>query len=215
MITAHRRGVRVALLAAALAVGMSPLAACEPVEEDLVQGTPESPQSGQGPPEDLAGMIALTDAAADEWVEGATVVEVVVPQDAETVVRVTYVAPDTDRMLVVEATDDGLVEQQPTFETLGFSELTATALDAVPDPEGVLDPDELPGAAEETLEACGVEKVDELLYTTGAPAAWDGAQWTSEPAWEITVLGASGDGAVLDGDGEPREDPCIVVEPVS
>ncbi len=215
MPTAHRRGVRIAALATAFALGIVPLSACEPVEEDLVQGSPVSPSSEGDPPEDLAGMVALTDVAADEWVEGATVVEVVIPEDEETLVRTTYVAPDTDRMLVVEVGGGGLVEQQPTFETLGFSELTAAALDAVPELDGVLEPGELPGAAEETLRACGVEEVDELLYTTGAPAAWDGTQWTSQPAWEITVLGAGGEGAVLDGDGEPREDPCIVVEPVS
>ena len=215
MSTAHRRGVRNAALATALAVGLAPLVACEPVEEDLVGESPATPSSEAGPPEDLAGMVALTDVAADEWVEGATVVELVVPEGDDTIVRTTYVAPDTDRMLVVEATGDGLVEQQPTFETLGFSELTGAALEAVPDLEGVLEPGELPGAAEEALEACGVEEIDELLYTTGAPAAWDGAQWTAPPAWEITVLDADGDGAVLAGDGEPRQDPCIVVEQVS
>ncbi|MGM0818068.1 MAG: hypothetical protein ACQETV_01590 [Actinomycetota bacterium] len=212
----HREGARASALAAALALAGALLSACEPVEEDLAEeGAPASPSREDGAPEDLAGMVALTDAAADEWVEGAVVVEVVVPRDAEAIVRTTYVAPDTDRLLVVEATDDGLVEQQPTFETLGFSELTPAALESVPDLEGLLEPDALPDAAEETIADCEVGEVDEVLYTTGAPAAWDGAQWTSEPAWEITVLDPDGNGAVLDGDGDPREDPCIAVEAAS
>ena len=190
------------------------LVACEPVEEAVTNDEAPEAAGDAVVRDDLEGILDTTDVPAQEWDEDARVVDLSVRlvDDTPRAARVTYLAPDADRLLVIDVGEDGLEEEQPTFETLGFEPVPASAVgDVAPVPEGLVEPTEVADDAAEAIEECGLDGIREVLYATGAPAAWDGSQWTSAPEWTVTVLDEDGAGVVLDAAGEPTAEPCITV----
>lgn len=192
------------------------LVACQPVDDevDLDQPSPTPDGDPAVSVTDLDGLLQTTETAAGEWDADARLVELSVSlEEGEPVSgRATYVAPDAARLLVVDVSEGSVDEQQPTAETLGFEPVPGDALGEVPTPPGdLVEPRDVPEAASDVLDACGVDDAREVLYATGAPAAWDGSSWADSPEWRVTVLDDEGEGAVLDHDGTPRSEPCIDV----
>lgn len=198
-----------------LAAGAIALAACQPVDDDVgLESSSPTPGDADVAITDLDGLLEATEASAGEWDADARLVELSVGMDDGSLTegRATYVGPDADRLLVVEVTGSGIDEQQPTAETLGFEPVPRDALDEVPEPPGdLVEPGELPEEAADALDHCGVDDPHEVLYATGAPAAWDGTAWADAPSWRVTVLDEEGEGVVLGHDGTPRPEPCIEV----
>ena len=106
-------------------------------------------------------------------------------------VRLTYVAADAERMLVYESTPEQLSLERPLLEGLQLLPVPGAAIAAIEVlPEGALEPVELAEASATALADCDAagEEVRAVLYATGAPAAWDGTQWTRTPTWRATVV---------------------------
>ena len=178
------------------------LAACQPVDtagmrsaavEDA-DGTPLGAPD-EGLPSTLAGLLDAAGRAAAEWQDRAVPVEITVELASGRwdTAQVTYLAPESDRLLRYAAEADGAEQTRPTLATLSLRPVTAAGLDDVPPPpEGILDPDPLLEAASAALAACDVrgESV-RVSYATGAPFAWDGARWTQRPRWTATISDGS------------------------
>lgn len=210
------RGRRCALL---LAVAVL-LAACQPVDE-VEPGAAESAAGertdSSGADLDLTTVEAAAEAVATEWDRGARVVELSVRLDADgssRQARVSYVAPEADRMLVVTVDGSGSSSQELTLETLGFAPLPREAVASIPAlPAAVVEPPAAVRAVEEreALEACVDEgPPQEVLYATGAPGAWDGGGWAPAPVWSLAVL-APGGGVRVNVDGTVPDEPCLSV----
>ena len=106
-------------------------------------------------------------------------------------VRLTYVAPDAERMMTYRSTPEELRVERPRLAGLQLPVLPAAAVEQIePLPADVLEPAALGEAAAQALADCGAEgqAVVAVLYSTGAPAAWDGTQWTRNPTWRATVV---------------------------
>lgn len=206
--------IRCTLRAGACALGITAvLAACqpvddldEPVDDDLAAGQVDrrgAPDSGM--PATLAATLAQTDVEAARWQEGARVAEVAVEVDGDrlTEVRVTYVAPDADRLLTVTLTEEGQTEERPTLGAFDLEPIPADALAQLPPwPEGLQEPTTLMEGSGQAFDACDVEGApDAVLYASGAPLAWDpeAGDWGVALGWTATVTtGDDGDGAVVD-----------------
>jgi hypothetical protein len=193
------------------------LVACQPVD-DLENAAGGEGPAGEDRPAEFADLGALEDTVepnAREWDGGSRLVEVSAGLDEEgrwRKSRVTYVAPDADRMFVVALGDDGTTVQQPTLETLGFVSPTDEALREVPSlPDGAVPPERAAEVADDVLDECGIDgDPREVLYATGAPAAWDGSAWTADPAWSVSVLAGTG-GVWLEIDGSVADEACFAV----
>jgi hypothetical protein len=212
------------LVAAALA------AACQPVDEvddlgpqvegeDDVAGDPVgAPETGM--PATVGELRARTDEAARQWQEDPRVAEARVELDDEggwREARVTYLAPEADRFLIVRVSPEGISEERLVLTHLDLTALPAEAVDEVPElPEDVAEPSALAEAAVEPLDECGVGgEARAVLYSSGAPYAWDpgSVAWSEPPAWGVTVTTDEGGGASLDPvTGEPAG-PSACFEP--
>lgn len=215
------RGARVLAVAVVLG-GLA--AACQPVdsgvpaagEETVVEGTapPEAAEQGSELAGDLTDLLSSLESVAAEWQEDAAVAEILAAVEGEVWRRatVTFLAPDADRMLVLQVDQAGTSQQRPTLETLELEPVSADGLaDMPPLPDGALPPGALVERAGEALEECGIGDVDSVLYSTGAPAAWDGTSWTEPPAWTATLAGGEGDSGAADGD----QGGAVAVDPVT
>ncbi|CAN5211439.1 hypothetical protein BH23ACT9_BH23ACT9_11440 [soil metagenome] len=129
--------------------------------------------------------------------------------------RLTYVAPGAERMLTYRSRPGELRIERPRLAGLQLPELPRAAVEAIPPlPEGVLEPVDLAAASARALADCeaGSSPVEAVLYATGAPAAWDGTQWTRIPTWRATVVTA-GVGVSVDPTTGQAFAPLTCVEP--
>jgi hypothetical protein len=194
------------------------LFACQPADDPDLDAQAEGGEAATEPvgapqqalPADLASLLAEFASTATQWQAGPVVAEIVVELDGTTweSAAVTYLAADADRFLVLQAGPDGVRQERPTLEGFDLVPVSGDGLDELPDPDGLLDPVPLVAAAADVLDECGVGEPHTVLYSTGAPAAWDGERWTEPPTWTATV---SGDGAaVVDPvSGAPAARPCV------
>ena len=171
---------------------------------------------GAGVPSTLGGLIELGNTRALEWQDEPVLSEVEVDVDEGGVwvdARLTYLAPDADRMLQLVAAGGGFTEQQPSLASLQIQSVPQEGLAELPEfPEDAAAPTQL--ATSEAAKACGVAGDVTVLYVTGAPIAWDGSEWSTPPQWRVTVAAANGAGAQLTTAGEPAGD-CLEAEPPS
>lgn len=205
--------IRQTLRAVACALGITvALAACQPVDDlgDPVEESPapeEADRRGAPPtglPATLAAALAQADVEAARWQEGARIAETAVELDGDrlTEVRVTYVAPDADRLLTVTLTEEGLREERPTLGAFDLEPIPGDALAQLPPwPEGLQEPTALVQGSDQAFDVCDVEgAADAVLYASGAPLAWDpdAGDWGVPLGWTATVSGQDGAGVVLD-----------------
>lgn len=203
-----------ALVALVLAAG------CQPVDSGVLPGGEPRPGQTAGAEADadepaalapdLQALVADLEAAAVEWQAAPVLAEVYVDLDGEAwrEATATFLAPDADRMLLLQVDADGQRQQRPTLETLDLVPVAAAGLAEVPPlPDGTLGPDELVAAGQAT--DCALGDIGSVLYSTGAPAAWDGTAWTEPPAWTAT-LGGDEASLLLDPvTGEALPDGCL------
>lgn len=208
---AARTGLAPRRLACLLSAGL--LVACQPVdvavrEPDAVSDRPKAPAPpdrgapGTKLPVSPQGLVTLADSTAQAWLAEAVAVEVLARVDGDRVVEaeVTYVAGEAERMLLVGLADGGgVATSQPTLDGLDLIPVTTSGLEAVPPmPEGAPPVPALAAAAGAALADCeATAPVTEVRYATGAPYAWDGAGWTTEPTWTAAVSGGDARGAVV------------------
>lgn len=186
------------------------LAACEPVDELPPPGEAPASQATPRAPLTLTTIFEVSDAAAEEWSERARIIELAVDPAGDTPARVVYLASELDRLLTVEvAAGEVLGQQQTTLETLGFADLPDDAITDIPAVDNLPDPQEVVVIADAELRACGLAEVREVVYATGAPAAWDGERWTAIPVWAITLFDGEGRAVRLAADGSAAADPCV------
>ena len=157
-------------------------------------------------PSTLDELLARGRPVAEEWQVEPVLSEVEVDLDAEDRwlgARLAYLAADADRFLSLVASGTGFSQQRVTLGTLQVQAVTGDGLGEVPRlPERALGPEAL--AAAEAVGTCGVGRPVTVLYSTGAPYAWDGTAWTEAPRWRATITDETA-GAVLDvttGEGE-------------
>lgn len=208
----------------AATAAMVGLVACQPVEapppRDPVTdaaaepGAPGAPGTA-GVPQELAALQARLETVAREWQEEPIIAEIdveLVDAAAWSHARVTYVAPDADRLLSVVLDADGMSQQRPTFATLGLEPVSAAGVEQIPDfPDAAQEPQDLAASAAPVLDGCGFDQTAaSVLYASGAPVAWDGERWTEELAWTATVVSADDDAVLLDPvSGDPVGDGCL------
>lgn len=188
------------------------LVACEPAAgpdpdaddtpssaEEEALGAPAAP----GMPASLADLQQESATAAAQWQDGSVLVSMDLELDDQrrwTRATATYLAPDADRMYEHVVTPEGTSGNRPTLATLGLLPVAGAALADVPAPPADLtEPAPLLEAAVPALEACGAGgQPTAVLYTTGAPVAWDGTRWTQQLRWTATVRTDAGGAIVLD-----------------
>ena len=206
------------------------LAACQPVDQPVVAPSQDAAPSDadllgnpdEEFPTDLAELRAFGLQRAVLWQDDPRLSVVVVYLDGEgdgggdgggggggqawERVRLTYVAPDADRILTVEAVPDGgaRVERQ-TLSGLQLQPITAAGVAELPDlPDDALEPAALAAAAAPALEQCDAAgDVAAVIYANGAPESWDGQAWASAPVWRTTVLTPDGGAVVRPDDATP------------
>ena len=171
---------------------------------------------GAGLPSTLDGLLELGRQRALEWQEEPVLAEVevdVTETGTWADARLTYLAPDADRMLQLVASGGGFTEELPSLASLQIQPVPQVGLDELPEfPEDAAAPEEL--ATSEAAQGCGLAGDVTVLYVTGAPIAWDGSQWSSSPEWRVTVAAADGTAAQLTPTGESAGD-CLEPEPPS
>lgn len=144
-------------------------------------------------PRTLPALQAVAMAEAQTWQEEPVLADATVwldPQGAWERVRLTYVAGAADRMLTYRSRPDELRVERPLLSGLQLPELPIAAVEQLPPlPGAVLEPADLAEASATALADCGAEgPVRAVLYATGAPATWDGAEWTRTPSWQATMV---------------------------
>lgn len=148
---------------------------------------------------------------AEEWQDEPVLVEIEVDLDDEGRwhgARLVYLAADADRFLALTTAGSGFSQQQPTLSTLEVPPIPAAAVAEIPEfPEGAAAPADL--VAVPDVAECGVHMQPTVLYTTGAPVAWDGVTWTSPPAWRATVTAHEGDAAAVFADVTGGDVRCL------
>lgn len=164
-------------------------------------------------PQSLDDLRARLETVAQEWQAEAVVAEVHVALagDTWTEALVTYVAPDADRLLLVDLDAEGMSQQRPTFSTLGLQPVSAAGVAEIPPfADEARDPQDLAAVAAPLLAECGVgTAASSVLYASGAPAAWDGERWTEALSWTAIVATDEGDTVQLDPvAGEPVREGC-------
>ena len=172
-------------------------------------GDSEEPRLGapdEALPSTLGELLTRGLPVAEEWQVQPVLAEVEVDLDEDNRwlgARLVYLAADADRFLSLVATGGGFSQQRVTLGTLQVQPVTGDGLDEIPElPKAVLAPQTL--AAAEAVGTCGVGRPVTVLYSTGAPYAWDGTAWTEAPRWRATITDETA-GAVLDvttGEGE-------------
>ena len=210
------RTVVVALSAAVLLV-----AACQPADDPLEtqgqdeQSAPDEPPVGveaaSGVPQTLGDLFDQVDETASEWQSGARPVEIRATMDDGQVAstQATFVGGGADRFLVIETDAEGVSENAPRLDGLELGVIPVAAVDAIEPPDELADPAELIELAAPALDECGLPQVTTVLYTTGAPAAWTGESWASEPVWRgILRAGDDGTAHVDPRSGELAADGC-------
>lgn len=201
-------------LFAVVVVGLAPLA-CQPVDELEEVGGPSTEADGveeanrrgaplRGEPGSVAEAIDRAQTEAAQWQDGARLAEVFVDlaDDGDfAAVRLTYLAPDAERLLAIRVDEDGTSQERPSLDTFGLAAMPGSALEELPPlPEGAREPSDLLAAAEDALAHCEAPNPTQVLYATEAPQAWDpdSQVWTTELDWTVTVSDEDGAGVVLD-----------------
>lgn len=217
---------RLRLLLVLLVLGLC--AACQVVDQtgqqERTADTSPAPAPALGSPDEewpmtLAGMRAFAAPEALEWQDLAILADVTVwltPEQRWDRVRLTYVAEDADRLFTYRSSPQDLRIERPLLQGLQLPSLPAPAISAIePFPAETLEPVALAQAAAPALAECGGNGDDAgaVLYATGAPAAWDGAQWTRLPNWRATVVTPTV-GVVVDPSTGQAFAPLTCVEPV-
>jgi hypothetical protein len=164
-------------------------------------------------PQTLGALLDRADRAAEQWQDGAAMVEVFIDleQGRWRSGEVTYVAPDSDHFLRVVASSKGIEQSRPTLATLSLRPIDEPSLVQIPPlPKSVLDPTVLLAAAAPALADCGINpRSGQVLYATGAPFAWDGRHWTQRLTWTVTISDAARLLVVEPVSGKPaRPDAC-------
>ncbi len=206
------------LRAVLLGLLLMALTGCELVDEGVevdpdASETAVAAEDPLGSPEDdfpstLAGLVATALPEAQAWQDEPVLVDATVwldPDGTCTQVRSTWVAAEADRFLTVRATPDRLRVERPLLEGLQLQELSDEAVTAIPAlPADVLEPVALGEAAASALADCDAadRTVMAVVYATGAPAAWDGTEWTTVPRWQATVVTSSTGVAVAPTSGQ-------------
>ena len=150
-------------------------------------GAPEA-----GLPSDLPALLERGQQTAREWQEEPVLVELEVDVDEAgrwSGVRMVYLAADADRFL--QLTDEGghFSEERPSLASLSIQPVPEEGLRQVPAfPDDAVPPEEL-ASAQGAID-CGVAGGATVLYATGAPVAWDGTTWSTQPEWRVLVTGA-------------------------
>lgn len=206
------------------------LSGCQLVDRNADLEPAESPSTAAGAdqllgnpdeefPTTLAELRAYAAPEALIWQDEPVLADVTVwldPRGLWERVRVTYVAPDSDRMLTLRADPEQLRLERPRLEGLQLMPLPSEAVEAIPPlPDDVLEPRGLAEASSAALAECGDPggTVRKVVYATGAPAAWDGQEWTVAPTWEATVVTSQTGVVVAPGSGRPLA-PLRCVEPL-
>ena len=184
------------------------LVACQPTIGPLTSDPTEQgsarPRLGapdaDGVPQSLPELLTLVEPEAVEWQDDPRLVQIEVELADEGTwasTAATYIAAEADRLLELKLTPDGLAEQRLTLSTLQLQPVPDEAVQAVPElPERAQEPADLAGVGD--VSACLGARAATVLYATGAPFAWDGEQWTTEPSWSATVRAEEGPAAVVD-----------------
>lgn len=187
--------------------------ACQPVDPPTGDSSTASDVPGQrlgapvsGMPARLEELVQRGGQMAAQWQPDPTLVELWVALDQRgswTEARMTYLAPDADRFLVVHVSPSATRVERPTLAALGLRPVSAEGLAQVPPlPEGARQPADMPQAGRRALAACGVGTPPRAVrYSTGAPASWDGARWADPPVWTATVT--------------DERDASVIVDPVT
>jgi hypothetical protein len=169
-------------------------------------------------PRTLTALRAVAEPEALAWQDDPVLADLTVWLDEQQRwerVRLTYVAPDAERMLTYRSRPDELRLERPRLAGLQLPVLPAAAVDAIaPFPEAAMEPADLAAAAAAALadcEAAGPARA--VLYATGAPAAWDGTAWTRNPTWRATVVTGAG-GVVVDATTGQAFAPLTCVAPL-
>lgn len=184
------------------------------VEDDAALGSPE-----QDWPRTLPALQAFAAPEALAWQDEPVLADVTVWLDEGARwqrVRLTYVAPDAERMMTIRSQPDELRVERPRLAGLQLPELPRQAVEQmVPLPADVQEPAALGEAAGQALADCGAagEPVRAVLYATGAPAAWDGSAWSRIPSWRATVVTSSA-GVIVDPVTGTAFAPLTCVEPL-
>lgn len=215
-----------AVAAAVLLCLLAALAGCQPVDEldEQVGGpVPAETDGAEEPlgspvepmPASLDELLAETGEEARRWQPGARPAEITVELDQSGAwqrASVTFIAAGAEQLLTLTVDAEGLSSERVSLAGLELSPVSAAGLEALPPlPAEAQAPDALAEAAAPILEDCGLRAgpARAVLYTTGAPVAWDGEAWTAPPQWRATVRVDDG-GAVLDpATAEPTEPRCL------
>lgn len=213
-----------------VSVALLLVAGCQLSDPETVTAGPTESQSQAerapalgSPDEDwpatLDELQAVARPEALNWQEEPVLADVTVwlqPDARWERVRLTYVAAEAERMLTYRAQPDELHLERPRLAGLQLQKLSQQAVDAMqPLPQEALEPVQLATAAGPALAECGSsdEPPRAVLYATGAPAAWDGTQWTNNPTWRATVVTERA-GVVVDVTSGQAFAPLTCVEPV-
>ena len=200
----------VSVLAAACQLTGGPGAGPSEVRSDGGSDEPRLGAPDDALPSTLDELLTRGLPIAEEWQTEPVLAEVEVDLDEKDRwlgARLTYLAPDADRFLSLVASGGGFSQQRVTLGTLQLQPVTGDGVGEIPKlPEELLSPEAL--AAADAVSSCAVGRPVTVLYSTGAPYAWDGFAWTEPPRWRATVSDDTA-GAVLDvatGEGECLRD---------
>ena len=182
------------------------LIACQPFGGPGATPTPRAsgalePALGapvSGLPRSLGELLTRGQLVAEEWQDEPVLSEVEIQVDAQgqwIAARLVYLAADADRFLALETSGGGFTQQRPTLSTLQLQPVTAAGIASIPAlPEDAAAAGEL--VQSPAVDECGIGAPTTVLYATGAPVAWDGASWTSEPQWRATLSDGTAAAAV-------------------
>lgn len=203
------------------------LAACQPVdhleledEEAEPAPLPGGGASGQLP-DTLEGLLDRGQDLAREWQREPVLAEVAVTVAGERWrrARLLYLAADADRFLSLRFDREQVSQERVTLETLGLEPVPAGGLAGIPQfPTDALEPAALVEQAQPHVDGCLEGPPTEIIYDTGAPAAWQGSGWSDPPVWSATLWHAGGDGGgqgrrVNPVTADPVDEVCATVDP--
>lgn len=187
----------------------------EAIDDAAARGRPDEEW-----PRTLDELRAYAAPEANAWQDEPVLADLTVWLDEQEAtaweqVRLTYVAPDAERMLTFRATPDDLRIERPRLAGLELPVLPAAAVEAIAGfPEDVLEPVDLAAASATALDDCDAgDDVRAVLYATGAPAAWDGQEWSRTPTWRATVV-TPDTGVVVDPTSGQAFAPLTCVDPL-
>lgn len=208
----RRSAKRWRAVVAAMAVALG-LAACQPIDDVDTSFRPRAPASTatpplgapeRGTPASVPALLDRTDSAALQWQDAPRVAEVrvgIAGRNRWSAAAVTYLAANADRLFTVTVDSAGATSvERTTLATLEVEPVPEAGLAELPAfPQDAKAPSELVDAARPVLAGCGFrERVDTVLYASGAPFTWNGEAWSAPPAWRALVLTEDGAGVALD-----------------